>query len=1035
MTSADVRSAVVRPIAPPPRPVARPRRPAPLAQARAHRDRPRAVPPRRAELAGAGRAPRRTRDRRAAARRAAHARAPTTPSSAALGSDGLIGFGEAYMAGDWDADDLAAVLDAVRGAARPSWCPRGCSGCATSTCGTSRRRARTRAPARARNIERALRPVERAVRALPRRDDDLLLARGSTHARRRSLADAQRRKVDALLDAAGVGARHAGARDRHRLGRARDPRRAARRARHHAHAVASEQAASPAQRVAARRRRPTASTCSCATTATSRASYDAIVSVEMIEAVGERVLADLLRARSTGCSRPAARSGVQAILLEHDRHAGDASTSTPGSSKYIFPGGALPSLRAIDEIVREHTDAAGRPSVDAFGADYARTLRRWRERFDAHAGEVDALGFDATVPPHVGLLPRVLRGRLRHRLPRRRPDSCCRSEARMSSRRPSPRRSPATVRRLVGDDLPVAVAGVGRQRGRPGRRARASCSATGARCGACSGSPDELGLARGLRHRRPRRRGRPRRRLPPGVGVRPRARSRRCTSARATGSTRVGTAVRLGVFGLPPPPPGLGGAHPAAGCTAAPRPRRHRAPLRPVERLLRAAARRVAWRTRARTSPSDDAGVIARRRAAGQARARVHGSSSCEPGMRLLDVGCGWGSLSIHAAREHGVHVTGVTLSREQLDFARKRVADHGLRDLVDFRLQDYRDLDDGPYDAAASIEMGEHVGDEQYPTFVGDRAPRARGRAAGCSCSRCRAPRATRRAAARSSRRTSRPTCTCARWARPSACSRTAASRCATCRRCASTTCAPARRGWPRSRRAGTRSSRSSARRWRGCGGSTWSVASLAFEEGRMGVDQILGRATARARRDRRERLRHRRVPRRRRRSPPARSLVLMLATWLLGQRGRALQRDRRRVGPRLRAWSRGSRTALSVGHGDDTRRLLVAVLVTIWGLPARGLHRVAQPGQGRGPALRRRCSTGHARPGAARARRSTSPRPSRSGSSRCRCRWRCSRPASPACCSWVGTAVWAGRLRLRERRRLAARTASAPTRRTRAR
>jgi cyclopropane-fatty-acyl-phospholipid synthase len=90
------------------------------------------------------------------------------------------------------------------------------------------------------------------------------------------------------------------------------------------------------------------------------------------------------------------------------------------------------------------------------------------------------------------------------------------------------------------------------------------------------------------------------------------------------------------------------------------------------------------------------------------------------PGMRLLDVGCGWGSLSIHAARYHGASVTGVTLSREQLDFARKRVADLGLQDRVDLRLQDYRDVDDGPYDAATSIEMGEHVGAEHYPAFVG---------------------------------------------------------------------------------------------------------------------------------------------------------------------------------------------------------------------------------------------------------------------------------------------------------------------------
>jgi cyclopropane-fatty-acyl-phospholipid synthase len=89
------------------------------------------------------------------------------------------------------------------------------------------------------------------------------------------------------------------------------------------------------------------------------------------------------------------------------------------------------------------------------------------------------------------------------------------------------------------------------------------------------------------------------------------------------------------------------------------------------------------------------------------------------PGMRLLDVGCGWGSLSIHAARHHGARVTGVTLSREQLDFARKRAADAGVQDLVEFRLQDYRDVADGPYDVASSIEMGEHVGAEHYPMFV----------------------------------------------------------------------------------------------------------------------------------------------------------------------------------------------------------------------------------------------------------------------------------------------------------------------------
>jgi cyclopropane-fatty-acyl-phospholipid synthase len=92
-----------------------------------------------------------------------------------------------------------------------------------------------------------------------------------------------------------------------------------------------------------------------------------------------------------------------------------------------------------------------------------------------------------------------------------------------------------------------------------------------------------------------------------------------------------------------------------------------------------------------------------------------------QPGMRLLDVGCGWGSLAIHAARHHGVRVTGITLSREQRDFARKRAADQGVSDFVDVRLLDYRDVREaGEFDAAVSLEMGEHVGDVQYPAFVG---------------------------------------------------------------------------------------------------------------------------------------------------------------------------------------------------------------------------------------------------------------------------------------------------------------------------
>ena len=81
------------------------------------------------------------------------------------------------------------------------------------------------------------------------------------------------------------------------------------------------------------------------------------------------------------------------------------------------------------------------------------------------------------------------------------------------------------------------------------------------------------------------------------------------------------------------------------------------------------------------------------------------------PGMRLLDIGCGWGGMLIHAAQQYDVRAVGVTLSRPQADLARKRVAELGLTDQIDVRFADFRDVDDGPYDAISSIGMFEHVG------------------------------------------------------------------------------------------------------------------------------------------------------------------------------------------------------------------------------------------------------------------------------------------------------------------------------------
>ncbi|WP_395658987.1 class I SAM-dependent methyltransferase [Nocardioides sp.] len=95
-----------------------------------------------------------------------------------------------------------------------------------------------------------------------------------------------------------------------------------------------------------------------------------------------------------------------------------------------------------------------------------------------------------------------------------------------------------------------------------------------------------------------------------------------------------------------------------------------------------------------------------------------------EPGMRMLDVGCGWGSLSLHAAEHYGAQVVGLTISAQQQAFIEKRVADRGLTDRVEVRLQDYREVpgaaDDGAgFDAVGSLEMGEHVGERNYPTYA----------------------------------------------------------------------------------------------------------------------------------------------------------------------------------------------------------------------------------------------------------------------------------------------------------------------------
>jgi cyclopropane-fatty-acyl-phospholipid synthase len=90
-----------------------------------------------------------------------------------------------------------------------------------------------------------------------------------------------------------------------------------------------------------------------------------------------------------------------------------------------------------------------------------------------------------------------------------------------------------------------------------------------------------------------------------------------------------------------------------------------------------------------------------------------------KPGQRMLDIGSGWGSLAIHAAREHGASVWGITLSEPQAELAAERAREAGVADRVDFKVMDYRDLREERFDAVASIGMVEHVGESKIDEYA----------------------------------------------------------------------------------------------------------------------------------------------------------------------------------------------------------------------------------------------------------------------------------------------------------------------------
>lgn len=308
---------------------------------------------------------------------------------ARLGRGGLIGFGEAYQAGDWDADDLVGLLTVLAESISTLVPPR---------LQRLRRlhvrrqpRAERNTPDGARqNIHRHydlsnelfaqfLDPSMTYSSALFEGDDDLTTA--------------QHRKIDRLLDRtrAGSGKRvlEIG------TGWGELAIRAARRG-----AAVTSVTLSTEQRELALRRAAEAGVadrvdirlCDYREIEPVEGGYDAVVSVEMIEAVGEAYWPEYARVLARHLASDG-RAGLQMITMAHERMRATRHTYT-WMHKYIFPGGLIPSVEAMTAALGE----AGLSIVDRldFGLDYAETLRGWRATFAGHATQVRELGFDET---------------------------------------------------------------------------------------------------------------------------------------------------------------------------------------------------------------------------------------------------------------------------------------------------------------------------------------------------------------------------------------------------------------------------------------------------------------------------------------------------------------------------------------------------------------------------------------------------------------------------------------------------------------
>ncbi|GAA3079973.1 class I SAM-dependent methyltransferase [Streptomyces roseofulvus] len=305
-----------------------------------------------------------------------------------VGRHGLIGFGESYMAGEWDSDDLAGVLTVLAGhvdelvpaplrrlrglwvSARPAGDRNTRDGARTNI----QRHYDLSNDLFAAFLDPTLTYSSAIFRAFPARFD--------------SLASAQHRKIDRLLDLAGAGE---GTRLLE-IGTGWGElalRAAARGARVTTLTLSEEQAALARERIAAAGLADRVDV-QLRDYRDIEGRYDAVVSVEMIEAVG----ADYWPAYFTALRRalaPGGRIALQAITMGHRQMLHTAATHT-FISKYVFPGGLIPSREAI----AAHSAAAGLRTAadDGFGEHYAETLRLWRERFTAHRPVVTGLGFD-----------------------------------------------------------------------------------------------------------------------------------------------------------------------------------------------------------------------------------------------------------------------------------------------------------------------------------------------------------------------------------------------------------------------------------------------------------------------------------------------------------------------------------------------------------------------------------------------------------------------------------------------------------------